>query len=166
MPRPHYIIVSESGAEDTSTGLVSHYNVLESIRVQKHDAGMPRGAVSGQVQVPWMTFRATAVWMKREDEPDGEYEYEMRLYIPPSNKELLAQSGEFTFSPGKPFFRITLVAGGPPFEGSGTFRIESRVRLVGTDKWETQEYPIPVELVHIQATSGGLVGGSSASPSS
>ena len=85
--------------------------------------------------------------MKREDEPAEEYEYETRLYVPPTNKELLVQSGRFSFSPGKPFYRIILIAAGPPFEGPGTLRIESRVRLVGADKWETQDYPIPVQMV-------------------
>jgi hypothetical protein len=147
MPRPLYIICAESGSEDNRTGLVSHYNVIETIQLQKQPEGMPPGAVEpGSIRLPMLKFRATAVWMKREDEPQGEYEFEMKLYIPPTSKEVLVQSGTFSFSPGKPLYRIVLIAAGPAFESPGTFRVESRVRRIGTDKWETQDYPIPVVL--------------------
>src|SRR6516162_554291 len=130
MPRPLYIICAESGSEDARTGLVSHFNVIESIQVWKRvDSNS-----SDQVRLPMLTFRATAVWMKNEGEPDGEYEFQMVLHLPPTNKELVAQEGRFSFL-GKPFFRIALIAGGPPFEGPGVFRIESRVRRVGAEKW-------------------------------
>jgi hypothetical protein len=144
MARPVYIICSESGTEDKLTGLVSHFNVLERIQISK----VPSSGPEETILVQTLTFRATAVWMRSEDDsPDKEFEYQTILHIPPDNREQVVQEGRFFFGADKPLYRIVVMGSGPPFAGPGIFRIESRIRKVGDETWLRQDYPIEVEEV-------------------
>jgi hypothetical protein len=84
--------------------------------------------------------------MRTEDDPaDQEFEFQTVLYLPPHNQEQVVQEGKFFFSIERPLFRIVTIANGPPFEGPGVFRIESRIRRAEEEGWSLrQDYPIPV----------------------
>lgn len=143
MPRPVYIICSESGSQDLNTGLVSHFQVIETIQISQ--IPIPAGA---PVAVPALMFRATAVWMRNDDDPpDQEYEFETAFYPPPLGAEQIVQQGRFVFEAGKPLYRMIVMGQGPPFDGAGLFRIESRIRVAGQEGWLRQDYPIPVVAV-------------------
>ena len=64
VPRPVYIICSESGSQDLNTGLVSHFQVIEAVQLSQ--IPMPVGVPTA---VPAFIFRATAVWMRNDDDP-------------------------------------------------------------------------------------------------
>jgi hypothetical protein len=143
MPRPVYIICSESGAEDVRTGIVSHFQVVEKIQVTLlplETGGLPVSQV--------ISLRMTAVWMKSPDDIfDQEYELETAFYLPPDDTMRVVQTGRFSFGPDAPLFRSVAFGPCPTFVASGLFRVESRIRRVGDQEWLRQDYPILVEIL-------------------
>jgi len=136
MPKPVYILCSESGSEDKITGLVSLFNLIEKIQIVKREQNEP---------VPSLSLRVTATWARGEDELDQLFEFETAAYLPPDNDEMMLGKGEFRFT--MPFQRITMrMQGSLVFQGPGMLRIENRIRRAGTDEWFRQEYPILVEV--------------------
>ncbi len=145
MPRPVYIICSESGSEDAQTGLVSHYHVIEKLRVVDFAQLQRQGAA---VLVPTNMFRATAVWMRTEDDPpEQEFEFETAFYMPPDGEELVVQKGRFFFTPEKPLYRMMVSGQSSPLPAPGLLRVENRVRRVGAKEWIRQDFPIIVETI-------------------
>jgi hypothetical protein len=140
MPRPVYILCSESGSQDLTTGLLSHFQVIETLNI----SAVPFPA-AGVVVVPALMFRATAVWMRNADDlPEQEYEYETAFYFPPEGAEQVVQQGKFIFEADKPLYRMIVIGQGPPLSGPGLFRIENRIRKVGQAEWLRQDYHIPI----------------------
>jgi hypothetical protein len=143
MPRPVYILCSESGSEDAQTRLLSHFNTIERIRI----APLPAEIVQPgkPIPIPSVALRATAVWMSNEeDSPEQEYEYQMAFYLPPDGEEQLVLEGRFFFDADKPLYRMVVLGMWPPFRAPGVLRIESRIRPVGGTEWLRQDYPISV----------------------
>ena len=146
MPKPVYILCSESGSLDAQSNLVSHYQVIEQFQVAQIPESVLR---SGQpVIVPQLKIRITAVWMRElEDSPEEPFEGEVLFYLPPDGKELVVHKATFSFGEGK-LYRFIVVALGPPFPGAGVLRVVARVRRSGEEAWlAQQEYPILVELL-------------------
>ena len=144
MPRPVYIVVADSGTEDKLTGLVSHFNVLEKISFTKDQSA---AATNRMVLSVGLRFRAVAVWMQlNDDAPNTEYEFQMGFVKPSETDFESVHSGSFSFAPGRPFYRMTLMAQGDFFGASGILLIRSRIREAGTEQdWIVQDYPILVE---------------------
>src|SRR5260370_31147833 len=145
MPRPVYIICAESGAEDTLTGLLSHYKVLEKIQ---ETASTQEQIEPGPNVISLQPLRVAAVWMRTEgDAIQQEYEFETAFILPPEGKEIVVQTGKFVFDADKPLYRMLVIGYAPLFRVSGMFRVESRVRKIGEKEWQRQDYPIVVEAV-------------------
>ena len=143
MPRPVYIVCSESGAEDTLTRLLSLFNVIEKIQIKNLPSAPPPGE---RLLVPTLTIRTTAVWMKTEnDVPDQEYEFQTVFCFPPDGRETVIQEGRLFFNADMPFARLATIVTSPPFPGPGLFRVLNRIRRVGTQEWLAQDYPIVIE---------------------
>jgi hypothetical protein len=146
MPKPVYILCSESGSLDAHTNLVSHYQVIEQLQI----APIPESVLkSGQpVIVPQLKIRITAVWMREPgDSPEDQFESQVLLHIPPEGKELVVHKGIFSFGEGK-LHRSIVAASGPTFPGAGVLRVVARVRRPDQENWlATQEYPVFVEVL-------------------
>jgi hypothetical protein len=136
MPRPVYIVCSESGSEDRTTGLGSIFNVIDKIQFER----LPQGAVG----VAGFQFRITAVWKREPGDEGQEFDYEVALTLPATANELRLASGTLVFS--RPLHRLTTqMQGPPPLQGEGELRAISRIRRSGTQDWLSQEYPVLVE---------------------
>jgi hypothetical protein len=141
MPRPVYIICSESGSEDIRTLLISYFNILERFEITK----LPEVPADSRLVVPMLSFRATAVWMRLpEDDPEIEYEGQFRAFMPSRSEPLLMAEQKFFFDYKRPLVRLGVLSQGPPFHEPGIVRIEHRIRRVGTEDWLAQDYPIEV----------------------
>lgn len=142
MPRPAYIICSESGVIDQSRNLASHFSVLEKITFQ-------RRPVQERLEDRTAIFRCrvVAVWMKTdEDTPGQEFEAQLVFVSPPNGREIIvAETGRFAFAPDKTFSRFVMQLAGPlPAEGAGILWVKHRIRVVGDEEWMTQEFPIVI----------------------
>lgn len=138
MPRPVYIVCSESSSDDKETGLLSIFNIIDKVQFSKNPA-------IGQRQVaPLVQLRITAGWMKEKGDDGSEFEFALVLR-PPHKEDINIGSGTFSFT--LPLFRVTAkLIGGLPLDGDGILWIECRVRKVGARGWQNrQEYPIFVE---------------------
>src|SRR5208337_5639855 len=79
MPKPVYILCSESGSEDKTTSLVSHFKVLEQIELRQ----LPKPPEVAALIIPGLFFQMVAVWMAAEDDdPDQKYECITSLFLP------------------------------------------------------------------------------------
>lgn len=142
MPRPVYIICSESGAVDGATNLVSHFSVLEQISFRRR----PDEEKLEDRPPALFKCRVVAVWLKTEDDVVGrDYESQIVLVSPPEGKETIVGQQHFTFASDKWLQRFIADLVGPfPATGSGTLWIKHRIRMVGDAEWMTQEFPIVV----------------------
>src|SRR2546429_3978101 len=129
MPRPIYIIGSESGSEDKVTGLVSLYHVIDRIVLHNIPKDGTTEAVPADAQVisvGSLNLQVTAVWMRTSGDEDQEFEFETILYQPPDEKPLTVGAGTFKFI--RPFHRLTAkIYGLPLFSGGGVLRIVNRI---------------------------------------
>ena len=145
MPKPIYMICSESGAQDSTTGLASHFNVFEQIVIQKLPEGMlPRP----------LSFYVSALWGRTEDDdPECDYEFRIAFFIPPDNEEVQGGGGSLKLS--KLRCRVNSMVHGMFFKGPGTFRAEVRLRRGGDNpsEWSVQTYEVPV--VELSQSPGG-----------
>jgi hypothetical protein len=139
MPRPVYILCSESGSEDRNTGLSSFFNIVEILKAVLVDP-----ANAGVRQAISITIRTTAVWMRSEGEPpDAAYEFEFALILPNHTNSVVLHRGHFQFT--TPFHRMVMVGQFPGFPSLGLFEIECRARVTGAQEWARQSFPFIVE---------------------
>jgi hypothetical protein len=141
MPKPVYIICSEGGADDRATGALSHFNVLEEVRVariQTPASGQPAG---GQPIPRVVPVRMTAVWMQDQgDPPDQAYDFEVAIRQP-AEPELVVSSGQFTFATS--FHRLIAPMYFAGFSALGVLEVECRIRARGQESWQSRQcYPI------------------------
>jgi hypothetical protein len=144
MPKPVYIVCSESGSEDRSTGLTSHFNVVEQIVLQELPPP-PEGKLP--VLRP-LNLQISAVWASEEsDSIEIEFEFQMRIFVPASAEPIYAGGGTFRFE--KPRFRSLANVHGIILDRPGVFRAEARIRRANADKgsWLVQSYEILVTLL-------------------
>lgn len=151
MPRPHYIICSESVSHDQITKRMSLFHVLEGFQIistKNNQADDDSGQSPGIPARP--VFMGVAVWMRAEDDDTEEvYEFETTATSPGSDEKVV-QKGEFSF--GNVFQRF--VSGfvlNHPWKESGFFVYKSKIRRQGAADWLVQDFPIPIEVV----TQGG-----------
>lgn len=140
MPRPVYIICSESGSDDRHTNLVSHFNVLEKIHFF-------RNAPDQKKPVTMFKFRGTAVWMREDGDIGVEFEWEYVLGLPMSKTPHVMSKGTFSYPSEAMLWRCVVnYEGPPPIDGSGMLSIEHRVRPVNSnDEWIVQKFPLIIE---------------------
>lgn len=153
MIRPHYIVCSESRIVDRTTGLVTHYNVLEQLTV-----GTTGRSPAGVGASPILKFVMTAVWMRDQEEvDDATYEFETRMHFPGEDEARCVHTGDFQFGSHR-FHRLELhfqgalvssqdkLPEGAILTRAGTLRLESRARRTGEREWMSQEYLIPLQV--------------------
>jgi len=146
MPRPVYILCCDSMSIDPLTGLPSYINVYDTITVNV----VP---VATSQPVP-LRLRASALWVLEQGEVFGlEYEHQF-LFRDPAASDVLTnesptagQSALVRFVFDKQYYRADAIIQGQPFSGPGIYRIESRLRQVGADRWLTQYFPLRVEVI-------------------
>lgn len=140
MPRPVYIICSESVAEDRLTGLMSLFQVFERIEMTEVD----KSSKADELLRQKVSMRVTAVWMRFPGDEACDFQHQLAFMMPPDDREHLAEVQSFKFS--HPFQRFLAHFIADPFEGAGVLRVESRVRRVGDTQWLRQDFPILVEI--------------------
>ncbi|MCZ6688640.1 MAG: hypothetical protein O7H41_03455 [Planctomycetota bacterium] len=159
MPRPLYILCCESYAVDSQTGKLSIFNLLEQIIRTKESS--PK---SGRdVPRPALSFVGMAAWGREEnDDPNNEYEFDLRIHRPGEGEVIVARAGKFMFAPlPKLAYRFIVHMLNTDFwQESGEFRFESRIREIGSTEWLSQHYPVSVTVQTIarkapQAPAGG-----------
>jgi len=137
------MICSESGAVDQSKNLVSLFDVLEKLVIQRVPGQEePPGGIAARFRC-----RVVAVWLKtEEDQPGEQYKWQIVFRLPPHAREAIPAEGEFALSDEGNFIRILAdLQGPPPADGAGTLVVECRLRKAGEEGWSTQEFPIIVE---------------------
>jgi hypothetical protein len=135
MPKPIYIICSESGSEDGQTKSPSIFNVIEKLQFSKQ--------LLPNMQ-PLLQMRITVQWMCEPEDKNLEFEFDIKLYLPPDNTVFEAGSGKFLFA-GEFQRQIVKFTGFMPLVGAGIMRVQARIRRVGDTQWIVQEYPLIVE---------------------
>jgi hypothetical protein len=138
MPRPVFILCAQSWAFDEETKLCSFFHVLEGISTSRS----PTTAWSPiSFNLP-LQIVGVAEWMRTEADSDSdEFEYELSFAFPDQPK-IQVISGRFKFM--ALFQRFISRAGiSSPPASSGVILFESRIRKVGTQKWMSQDFPIP-----------------------
>jgi hypothetical protein len=141
MPRHVYTVCSRLGSEDKSTTLVSLYHVIEELALARPEPG--------QLVFPFI-FRVTSVWMREvADDEEQEYEHEIKLRLPYAAVEKSLAAAKFRFNVR--FHRImgdVLLQNALPeavtstLSGQHVMFIDSSIRIVGADTWQTYSYPI------------------------
>ena len=152
MVRPRYIICSESRTVDRTSGLVTHYNVIEELTVS---VGGPKAKAGS---APFLKFVVTAVWMRETgEEAEDTYEFETSMHLPGEEIARRIHAGEFQFGEHR-FHRLeTFIQGLFTQRGEavpndaltlqpGVLRLESRIRRSGDQQWLSQDYVIPVRV--------------------
>ena len=150
MAKPRYIICSLARIVDRETNLISHLNVVDELNITVAPGEQDRTSGFG---VPPLCV--SAVWMREgDDEATAEYETEFRIFAPGEDDPKLTQACNFQFT--QRFYRIEFV-----FQSSdkaavqiplrqGMLRFESRIRQVGSPKWLSQEYLVPVNVHRLE----------------
>jgi hypothetical protein len=143
MPKPLFIICSESGVEDKDSRMISLYNILEKVEATRSSASGSRGPAICRP----MPFRITAVWMRTEEDGHDDLEAQIAMFLPADGQEVTGERVRFRYEPGKPLHRLVVFTNSDWFNGPGVFRAVSRIRKVGSTEWITQEYPVTIEEV-------------------
>ncbi len=141
MPRPSFVICSQSGADDKFSGLLSLFNVIDRIGVRQRIQNGAENVTSSFVP----RLRVTATWLAEAADKSEVFEFETVALLPPNREEFRLGKGQFVFN--KSFKRlVTRIFKPIPLE-EGLLVIQSRIRKVGTTEWSMQEVPILVEKV-------------------
>jgi hypothetical protein len=135
MALPSYILCSQSGVEDRTTGFLSHFHVIEKIRFSR--TTLPAS------QVPMSQMWLCAVWLAEEQDIGKEFEFETRAFMP-DESALEIGNGTFIFSSSTQHITF-LLFGGVPINGPGMLRLRCQIRCVAGGEWISQEYKIIVE---------------------
>lgn len=139
MPRPKYIICSQSRIIDKFSGLVSHINVLDELHAVKPAATMPPGAA---IQ-PLTTLSLIAVWERSETDSDDElFELDVRMHVPGADIPRTLYVGDTSFGTSRNY-RIDITVGLPAMN-TGILLFESRFRRKGELDWLMQGYEIKI----------------------
>jgi hypothetical protein len=139
MPVPQYVICCQNVTEDSRTGLIDHYHIIETLRPVNT-------VVANQHNVcPIQSFVVTAVWRRLPNDPI-EQEYESVTVMTTSDgEERGSEPQRFSFHAASWMIRLILFVSPIPSMGAGQFVIKSKIRPVGGNEWMTQEYVIFIE---------------------
>jgi hypothetical protein len=149
MPRPAYIICSESGSIDHRTNQLSTFNVLEAIDVSPVPPLPPKDDLAGLKNLlsslGGVKVRITAAWMRdAADSLDTVFETEIVGLDPEGDTIFRASSADFSFA--KPFHRVNASLKMPGFPSLGVYLIEARLRQKGDADWTwRQSFPVLVK---------------------
>ena len=150
MPKPLYILCSESGSEDRTTGLVSFFNVLDQLELRE-PAKRPDG---GPPVAGTLDFQVVALWARTsEDAPEQQFQFALSLSLPQHDKALDLGSGIFMFE--KPRFRAMAFVRYLDIRAPGVMRAECRIkRLSDADEsWLAQSYEVEITQVKVDPSS-------------
>ena len=142
MPRPAYVMFSQSGSVDKYTNRVTVTDVIEVIQVRRGpaDGSQPPGHQSGR------PYRLVAVWMKEEgDNPEDDFEQQVVCIDPNGNEFFASPVSQFRFA--TIFYRLESPRVDlPGFPELGVYVIEARRSRVGQQEWQArQSFPFVVQ---------------------
>jgi hypothetical protein len=144
MPKPLYILAAHSSAMDKETGSFSVFECVDKIVAQ------PIEKIEGPVLIVWRPFQVVAAWMGEFGDENIQFDSEIRVFVPGKDEPIGAFVSTFKFFQPTPDAHIMRFIGKfehpLPVDRAGFIRIESRIRIWGSDKWLTQEHPIRVEI--------------------
>ena len=146
MIAPRYMICSEGRLVDRETGLVSHINVIDRLLI-------PGVAIPPGQAIPFIRFFVSATWSAEEADMGRNCEWEFLVSFPGDSKPRTMASGQFQFT--LPFQCFDVLFQTLPGDASqaqvklqtGAIRFTSRVRLVDTDEWLSQDCAVSVEVM-------------------
>ncbi len=160
MPRPQFIICSESSSVDQEANRLSIFNVMDGIAVFIGDGDKQspqRPDINPVTALNSLNFRVLAVWMRidPDDNPKDEYDYEF-LIDAPGEQEKQMGSGTFRFT--SPVYRLQMhVFRDRPWKETGIVKIICRISKRPDEsqkKWQQrsyqQEYWFQVTVNHVQ----------------
>ncbi|AMV24592.1 hypothetical protein VT84_09365 [Gemmata sp. SH-PL17] len=153
MPLPVYTLLARGLLEDTSTKLVTAYNLVEMIDIHKisEETNQP----DGTKVIRWNPLFIISAWMidlKNNETEKDRFIQEIFFEIPDTDSplgftKLDLISSDFKFAPqnGMLINRTTVQLDSPiPFAGPGIMWVASRIKRDGTEEWTTQKYPVVV----------------------
>lgn len=140
MPRPVYMLCCQSGAQDHKTGRLSHFGVYTHISIRDFTDKPARA--DGRVVVRAVPFRVVAVWDRNPGEPNGEYDAEIRMVLPPNGDEWSMNLGQVEFNDDR--LQLSVDLEDLFFAGPGRLRVENRVKHKDEETWHTQSYEIEI----------------------
>jgi len=150
MPRPRYIVCSETRIVDRETGLCTYCNVADGLTFSSSQD--PRSVEPRQRLARAFRMYVSATWLRSTDsESQYDFEFETRIHIPGGKDPIPMTNGMFRFD--KVSHRIEtavlfpLDLPGKPEQG--IMDIECRIRKVGDSEWISQSFPILVEVKNI-----------------
>lgn len=151
MPRPQFIICSQSTAIDQDSNSLSIFNVMEgiSIHLGNEHPQQAEDFKPGNV-LNTLNFRVVAVWMREEnDSPKDEYDYEFYIH-PPGEAEKEMSKGTFHFTSVFQRFQMHVFRD-RPWQASGMLKVICKIRKRATEankkhpqQTYQQEYAFPV----------------------
>jgi hypothetical protein len=144
MPKPIFIVCSESGSADKYSNDVSIFNVLETLVFSS-----PATNESGRVARDIDHVRITALWRADEDSSNGEYYHEFLIRIP-GREDIKVAGSAFLFRRNNHRFICDafLPRGDCAPQETCDMLFISRIRSVGEEAWVSQEYPIAIKCTH------------------
>lgn len=144
MPKPVYIICSESALEDRETGHVSIISVIDKLEYHLGDLS-PSDIESGAASIANFPSRLTATWMKEDSDDGVEFEHEVAFSMPNTGSELVVLNHTFVFE-SFPCMRFNIkIPRFPGVRAPGIMYLTSRIRKKNATEWISQSYPIVVE---------------------
>jgi hypothetical protein len=140
MAKPVFIICSRGGSEDRLSGNLSLFEVIERMRFTRQ----PNTILSSAVQM-----RVTSAWRRDAQDVGLPFDSECAFQMEGVDGEVVIGRQSFSFSPDIPNQRLSInLSGGLPIQPTqerGLMRVISRIRPVGREEWQSQEYSIIVE---------------------
>jgi hypothetical protein len=158
MPRPVYLLCSQSYAVDRESNQISFFNLIEEVKIVKRpddsDATDKQAVAHKHI-----SMRIVSAWMKADDDsPDQVFEVEVAIKLPKESgghEETVISRPTLSFT--KPFHRLLANEFSiPGVEAPGILWFECRIRRAGEKEWlARQEYPILLTPVETAATESG-----------
>ena len=89
--------------------------------------------------------------MRRPEDTDEQvYDFQVAFLLPNDPKEHVVGEGQVSFGRNE-CFRVFADGDIHSFGESGVYRAICRVKPTGSDKWQSQSYPIIVDVVKVSA---------------
>jgi len=140
MPKPVFMICSESASEDKTTGAFSLFNIVDALEF--------KGPLGGSFSP--LPILVTAVWQQSDEDEPQQYDFKLVGFMPvgPEAEEKQLIAGSFEFN--KPRFRITVRLHNFTPKKAGTYHFVNSIRRQGeTGEWLSQAYDFNVNLIEI-----------------
>lgn len=146
MPKPRYIVCSDSISQDRGTNLLSLFHVIDGLTAVKTGQASDGSVAASDHPGNPVRLCCVAVW-ERTDPETADTEFEHSLTIEgPGNFHLESPTGTFRFTSRYHRFVVRIGSPTPTDVVSGDVVFRSTVTGKDGDSW-SQEYSIPVEVV-------------------